>query len=470
MITITIHQLKDGLRDSKFLFVALIVVLAFVMNGYIFAERYKLAVDDWNDSVADTSRMLETRAGNLQEISTYPQRMAKPPSVLAFIGESGEEKIPNRITVNGFMHRGSTLSNRGNEMYQLIPAVDWTFIVGTIMTLLALMISFSTVCGEKRDGTLRQVLSYPLSRIKLLIGKYLGSLLVVTITLVVGMAVSLNILYFSDALPLGVRMVTAIGWTFAIALFYLSLILLAGMTVSSLVHRPAVSLVILMIFWLVCVFAVPGLARLLGENIVSVPSELEVEKEVRAAAEEIWYNAPKGAGSWSSEPEYLFTPELRNRAMMVQQMLATRQRIRSSAEDARIRQAETIQALTCISPTGLLGDALQRISGTGVAGYRGFREMARRYQQRLHSFTVEKDKNDPDTPHLVYSWGTGIDEGTFSTKPVSLSEFPRWHTMWAAGGLPQDQGWPVWQLLVLLALNLQMMMIAFIALARYDPR
>ena len=136
MITKTIHQLKDGLRDSKFLLVALIVVLAFVMNGYIFAERYKLAIDDWNDSVADTSRMFETRAGNLQEISTYPQRMAKPPSALAFIGESGEEKIPNRITVNGFMHRGSSLSNRGNEMYQLIPAVDWTFIIGTIMTLL----------------------------------------------------------------------------------------------------------------------------------------------------------------------------------------------------------------------------------------------------------------------------------------------------------------------------------------------
>jgi ABC-type transport system involved in multi-copper enzyme maturation permease subunit len=459
MLIIAKHQLKDGLRDSKFLFVTLVVLLAFAMNGYIFAERYKLALDDWHDSIADTTRMLESKADNLQEISTYPQRMAKPSSALAFIGESGEEKIPNRITVNGFMYTGANLSNRGNEMYQLIPAVDWTFIVGTIMTLLALLLSFGTVCGEKRDGTLRLVLSYPLSRIKLLFGKYLGSLLVITITLVLGIAVSLSILSCSGALPLDFRIASAIGWTFAIALFYLSLILLAGITVSSMVHRPAVALV-----------AVPGLARLLGENMVSAPSELEVEKQARAASDEIWHKAPRAAGEWSSDPEFLFTPGIRDRASMVQKMISAKQKIWDGADDARIRQAETIQALACISPKGLLGDALQSISGTGTTGYMDFREMARRYQQRLHSFTVEKDRNDPATPHLVYSWGTGIDEGTFSTKPVSLSEFPRWHTMWVEGGLPRDPHWPVWQLVVLLVLNLQMAMIAFIALARYDPR
>jgi ABC-type transport system involved in multi-copper enzyme maturation permease subunit len=470
MLTIAKHQLKDGLRDSKFLFVALVVLLAFAMNGYIFAERYKLALDDWNDSIADTTRMLESKADNLQEISTYPQRMAKPPSVLAFIGESGEEKIPNRITVNGFICTSSSLSNRGNEMFQLIQAVDWTFIVGTIMTLLALLLSFGTVCGEKRDGTLRQVLSYPLSRINLLFGKYLGSLLVITITLVLGIAVSLSILSFSGALPIDFRIASAIGWSFTIALFYLSLILLAGITVSSMVHRPEVALVVLMIFWLVCVFAVPGLARLLGESLVPVPSELEVDKQARTASDEIWHKAPRAAGEWSSDSEFLFTPGLRDRASMVQKMISAKQKIWDGAESARIRQAETIQALACVSPTGLLGNALQSISGTGTAGYKDFREMARIYNQQVHSFTVAKDKNDPATPHLVYSWGIGIDEGTFSTKPVSLSEFPRWHTMWAEGGLPRDQPWPVWQLVVLIVLNLQMAMIAFIALARYDPR
>lgn len=470
MFAIIKHQLIDGLRDSRFLFMAALVLIAFAANGIIYAERYNLAMEDWYESIADTTRMLETRAGNLQEISNYPQQMVKHPSSLAFIAEGGENKIPNTVLVNAFIFRTSDLSNRGNEMFPLIPTVDWVFIIGTIMTLLALLLSFGSVCGEKRDGTLGLTLSYPVSRLKLFLGKYLGILLVVVITLLVGVLINLSILLFYEALPATEHAAITIGWAILVSILCLSFMLLAGIAVSSMVWRPAVALVILMIFWLLSIIAIPGIARLVGENGISVPNSFDIRKETEAKRDEIFRSAPDRTFNWSSDPAYRFTKDAQNRAKYTEALTAVGQRINDQAQAARIRQAEFIQILSSVSPSGLLAGALESLSGTGTSGYKAFRETARKYHRQLYSFTVERDRTDPESPHNIYSWGTGSDTGTFSTRPVELNSFPRSHTLWRPGGLYREQNLPAWQLLFFAMANLAAAVVAFLFMARYDPR
>ena len=470
LITIIRHQITEGLRDAKFLFLAAVVLVTFVANGIVYADRYNLAYADYMDSIADTTRMLETRAENLQLITSYPQRKLKPPSALAFLADEGEELLPNELQVNGFRQFFESTVNRSNELFPLLPAVDWVFIVGTVMTLMALMLSFASVCGEKRDGTLRQLLSYPVPRFKLLAGKYLGSLLVIAGVLLLGGLLSITILYFHGALPLSEMVISAVGWAFVTGLLCLSLVLLTGLAVSSLVHRPAVALVILMIFWLVSIIAVPGLARLVGENMVEVPSTLDVEQEQSAAWEDIVDRAPFGTFNWSSRPEYRFTENALNRAKYVAMLCETMQRIYDEATQKRIQQAELIKTISCASPSGLLADAFQRVSGTGISGYKAFRETARRYSQQIYNFAVERDKLDPTTPHKVYCWGTSIDEGMYSELPVELSTFPRSQALWLEGGLSPEVEWPFIHLILLIAVNLQMAIVAIIAISCYDPR
>ena len=470
LITIVRHQIAEGLRDAKFLFLAAVVLATFIANGIVYADRYNQAHADYMDSLADTTRMLETRAGNLQEMTSYPQRMIKPPSALAFLADEGEEQLPNALQVNAFRHRDENTVNRGNELFPLLPAIDWVFIIGTVMTLMALMLSFSSVCGEKRDGTLRQLLSYPVPRFKLLAGKYLGSLFVIAAVLLLGGLSNVTILYYSGALPLGEMVLTAIGWAFVAGLLCLSFVLLSGLAVSSLVHRPAVALVVLMILWLVGIVAVPGLSTLIGENLMQVPSRLDVEKEQSATWEEISSKAPFRTFNWSGTPEYRFSEDAQNRAKYVTLYYTNMQRISDEATQARIRQAELIKTISCASPSGLLADAFQRISGTGISGYKTFRETARRYSRQIYNFAVERDKLDPTTPHNVYAWGTSIDEGTYSTLPVELGTFPRSQTLWLEGGLSPDVEWPLLHLILLLAVNLQMAIVAIIAISCYDPR
>ena len=116
MLNIIKHQLIDGIRDSKYLFMAAIVLLAFIANAFIFGERYKLAMDDWRQNVAETTNQLHMRTENLQQISVYPQRLVKPPSALAFVADGGEDRLPNRIVVNGFVYRNPSPVSRGNDI------------------------------------------------------------------------------------------------------------------------------------------------------------------------------------------------------------------------------------------------------------------------------------------------------------------------------------------------------------------
>lgn len=470
MITIIKHQITEGLLDAKFMFMAVLVLFAFVANGLIYSAHYENAMEDWRESIANTTRQLESRTENLQSISAYAQRMVKPPSALAFIADGGDDRIPNRILVNAFVLAAPQVQTRRNDMFALLPNIDWVFIIGSLMTLLTILMSFSSVSGEKHNGTLSLLLSYPVSRITLFIGKYIGQLIVLILILVVGILLNLTVLMFSNALPLTEQILVTIGWIFILSVLCLSFVLLTGIAVSSMVHQPAIALVVLMVFWLIGVIAVPGIARLTGENSVDVTTPFELERESDASFDNIWYNAPEGAGRWMSNLEYAKSDTARIRYETVRKVVEEDQKINDRVNDERVKQAELIRLLAFAAPNGLLDDALQQFCGTGIHGYRSFWDTTRRYQQLLHNFTVERDRLDPDSPHTVYAWWYSATQYTYSMKPVEFSTFPRWHVLWEKGGLYNDQEFPFIHFILFIAGNLQMAILAFIALTRYDPR
>ena len=55
-----------------------------------------------------------------------------------------------------------------------------------LIPLLALMLSFDTVVGESERGSLLLLMCYPLSRAQLLLGKFVGHLMILTLAVVIG--------------------------------------------------------------------------------------------------------------------------------------------------------------------------------------------------------------------------------------------------------------------------------------------
>ena len=464
MIHIAAGEIKRGILNAKFLYAALLVILAFLMNGFVYADRYSKEMKDWHETVAKVHADLQTNSNDLQRLAITDQRMAAPFSRLAFVADDGAIPMPNSFRVNTFYVSSLERLSRTNEQITILPAIDWAFIVGTLMTLLAVLISYDAVCGEKRDGTLRALLSNPVSRLKLFMGKYLGLLAILLTTLIVGAAVSIATLVLAGALSLNIQVITAIGWALILSGLCLSCVLLVSLAVSSIVFRPVVALVVLMIVWVVIVVAIPGVARLVGEKAVEVPNAFEIRSKNMEVYKEVWSNAPDGAGDYNGD---VFAPNMIDRAAVYNLFNDRMQRIILDSYTRQIEQVRTIQTISWASPSKLLADSLQDLCNTGVYGFERLLELARRYKSQLYSFVVERDRIDPDTPHLIYH---ACEPGTFSSKPVNFSTIPKWDNLLEEADRQDDTSWPALQLLLLVALNLQMAIIAFIALSGYDPR
>jgi ABC-type transport system involved in multi-copper enzyme maturation permease subunit len=465
MFNIAGHQIASGLKDAKFLFMLVIVVIAFIFNAFSYSARYAQDMDDWQISLKSVEAQLELNAGSLQLLANAPLELVKHPSPLTFISDSGDQFLPNSITGNAFTVRNLRYLSRGNEMQSALPPVDWNFIIGSLMSLLAVLISYRAICGEKRDGTLRLLLSNPVSRMKLFFGKFIGLAVVLLVAFAAGIVLNLMTILSLGTIHFDSVILGAIGWAALAGTFYLLFFLLAGLCVSSLTQRPAISLVVLLACWILVVIAVPGLARIVVEQAFKVRSLSDVDAEIIKSYHELYESAPlSGRRSTSRGADNVI-----ERTNLANACLAAEIRIKNAAIAERVNQAETVHTFSIISPAGVLTGTLESLSSTGIAGFATFIEKADRYRQQLYSFVVERDRTDPTSPHIMNSWGHYSEYATYSIEPVDVATVPRWQSLWQEGS-QVDQPSPVPQLLNLLAAGLVMGLVAFIALAKYDPR
>ncbi|HUX07126.1 MAG TPA: ABC transporter permease [Acidobacteriota bacterium] len=466
MLSIARLKMLDGLRDAKFLFLATLVVLAFLFNGIVGAEHYRLEREGYLESIAQNIRGLENNCSNLQLLATFQQHFQKPPSPLAFVAEGGGRMLPNSVVMNVFARYESAHEQRGNYKLPLLNSVDWNFIIGGLMAMLAIVISFGSVSGEKRDGTLRQMLANPVSRLSLFAGNYLGLLAVALAALVLGVVFNLVALELLDGPPLSGEILLPLAWSFFFSILYISLFILVGMAASAMTSRPAVALVILLVFWVLAVVAAPGVSRLLSEQMVEIPLQQWVTEEQGRVYVEIWNSYPPIIGRFTGDP---FEPHMPMRAEANQRICEAQQRVRDGASAARVQQVLLAQGISWISPYGLLSDSLQMSCGTGIHGFNLLRDNAERYRRILHDFVVERDRQDSTSAHLVYG-NRDYEYRTFSTKEVPLVAVPRSSAMWSAAGLVDRRETPWWQMIWLLLYNLTAGLVSFTALMRYDPR
>jgi ABC-type transport system involved in multi-copper enzyme maturation permease subunit len=467
MLTIIRRQILDILLDAKFIFMALLVLLAFSANGVIFTNQYRQSSEDYQTSEAENGNLIRTRCDNLQRLAIMEQRILTPPSALAFIAEGNSGTLPNVAIINAFSRYSYEFQQRTDDRIPVLPSLDWSFIVGILMTLLAILVGYNAVCGERRDGTLRLVLAQPVSRLILFIGKYLGMLLAIIICFLAGVIINLLIFVALDGPPIDATTVLPIAWAVLLSLFTISLFVLAGLMVSSMTQRPAVSLVILLVFWIIVAFALPGLGRLVAEQIVSVPSQADERAETSERLQQAADSVPPNQNFWGGDP---FAPNIVNRGKL---WTARNEAVLSVSNEyvrAQIDQASLAKLLAYISPQGIISDSFQKLSSTGIYGFRQLHENSNRYRTALFNFVVNRDATDSGTPHLVYGGRGFTDTGVFSQKPVPYEAVPRASTLWTRTGLPTDTEAPLVQLLILFAANLNMALVAFIALARYDPR
>lgn len=116
-----------------------------------------------------------------------------------------------------------------------------------LIPLIAIMLGFSTIAGEAEKGALYVVLSYPVRRVEVLLGKFLGLGSVLAVTPLIGFGLGGLIIAVTVGAEEGVAYLAFITLTIILGLMYLSAVIFISALCSTRVRAIAGGVVLF--FW-----------------------------------------------------------------------------------------------------------------------------------------------------------------------------------------------------------------------------
>ena len=182
------RELYDNLNSLRFALATVLLLGLMLTNAAVYLHEQPKRIQRYNTSISESLTDLTARADSLYTLAQEgPGLLYKKPSSLRFCAEGGETFFPNVVggaflwSISGGL-RGFWRLNYPSATPNLkdirpkVTEVDWAFIIGYVLSLIALLFTFDAVSGEREHGTLRLMLANPIPRHTVLIGKFLGGI------------------------------------------------------------------------------------------------------------------------------------------------------------------------------------------------------------------------------------------------------------------------------------------------------
>ena len=201
------------------------------------------------------------------------------PSLLgSLLGGSSTDRVQRLALVDGVPH--VSLRRVRDPMEVLFPSGNLGFVLGTVVSLLAIIMSYDSLCGERETGTLRLLLSYGVGRDKVLLSKWAGGMLALSAPFAVGVCICALVAGGLVDADIGLRGTGVTLSVVAVSVIYMGVVLSLGVLVSVLADRPASAMAVLLSIWALQVGLLPGLVPQLvaASGAWSSPESIEREK------------------------------------------------------------------------------------------------------------------------------------------------------------------------------------------------
>ena len=141
-----------------------------------------------------------------------------------------------------------------------------------LLSFMGILFTFDAISGEQEGGTLRLMLANSVSRNTVICGKFLGVFFAIRIPFLIGVIVSISIIYLSEAVQFNGSHWVRLGFIVCVGLIYTSIFISLGILVSTRVKESSTSLAILLLIWTVWVVLVPNALGSLSNRLHPRPS------------------------------------------------------------------------------------------------------------------------------------------------------------------------------------------------------
>lgn len=418
------REIYDNLNSLRFALTTVLLLGLMLTNAVVHLQEHPARIQKFLTSVVDARNVLEARTDSLYDLARKgPGKLYKKPSPLHFCAEGGNTFLPGTVETRYHFWDTNDLNSFWRMNYPAatpnltnirpdVTKVDWAFVIGYALSLIALLFTFDSISSECEQGTLRLTLANSIPRHTVLIGKFLGALISVNISFALAVLMNLLVISTSSAVHLDAKAWGRLGIILFIALLYMCLFLALGLLVSARVQRSAVSLVILLLTWVTFVVFMPSILASIASGFTSPMSSDELQTRRKQIHNRLWEEYFHKTGVSKLQDMQVGSQFVRKDKTEQEQLIEERL-------TQQVDQVQRARSITRISPAAIAQHLLESFAGTGFERHLQFLENAQRYAREYREFVETTDRSDPESLHLI-----GVPEG-MSKKPVNPESIPR---------------------------------------------
>jgi len=473
--TLVAKELRAHLLSFRFLASFVILFVIVVVTATVLAGDYVRRLDEYSGRQAAVDRYLRSyahfnRIGNVLQPSQPP--------------------IPFQALIRGLSADVNMEAFDDDPLPVMFPLIDLTFIITILLSLVALILTYDAVSGEKEEGTLKLMLANSLPRARILLAKVAGAVLTLVGPLIVSVAAGMLVIVLHPRVDWTGADWAALALILAGAVVFSSVFALIGILVSS-THRSSASSIMTSLFvWTLLVLVVPNLSPYAASFLAPAPSRIKIARETarltdvdrddlgrRLMAE---YRGPvlrdypvlaerlteaEVKRRVAEDPEYRKAFEA-NRAA-VERAWAEANRIQREKADAlnedlaRKEAAQTglARAISMISPLADLSYLATDLSSTGTRNQAHFNALAGLWGQAFYrDYQPKKIQELRAKDPTADAWNS----------PVDMTDAPRFR--YAEEGLSGRIRAALPPFAVLLGYGIVLFAAAYVSFIRYDVR
>jgi len=275
--TIIKKEIQNNIFSFRFIIAFVLLVVIVPVTILILTDDYVRRMDEYSQRQNSVEQYLKNYA-HFNRIGTILVP-SQPP-------------LPFQMLIRGLNPDDFILENVFGEFNKdslpvMFPLVDLTFIVTILLSLIALVFSYDSICGEKEDGTLKLMLANPLSRAKLILGKIVGGMLTLFIPFFISLIIALLIIHLNPRVSWSGANWGTFGFILLGAILYVGFFYSFGVFISARHNSSSASIMTLLFAWVLMVLVIPNLSPYIASFLVPTPSQIKVGREVdRLTSEE----------------------------------------------------------------------------------------------------------------------------------------------------------------------------------------
>ncbi|MBN2314197.1 MAG: ABC transporter permease subunit, partial [Sedimentisphaerales bacterium] len=314
----------------------------------------------------------------------------RKPQILSTLVQGRDRDLGSRIEFN-YLHlpiqTSGYMGEFASQHYRYVSgfaSIDFAFVVRVVLSLMVIFLAYNSISEERVQGTLRLILSHPLSRGQLLFGKFLGGFIVVLGSLTIATLVAVLVLVLHPAISINGDLSLRILAMWGISTLYLVAFFTLSLMISTIFNRPSVALLVLLQIWIVIIVIYPNLSIILAQQVSQLPHSEELSDRKRAIFQpyENEYEQSRQAFHKMVQSGEHDTELQKKNFELSAQRTELHHRIDREYSQQLTHQMRLAQNIAILSPSVLFNGAIQRLAGTDIREFDSFMEGVQRHWQK----------------------------------------------------------------------------------------